>query len=491
MSNKFYITTPIYYVNDKPHIGHAYTTIVADVLARWQKQNNADVFFLTGTDEHGTKVAESAVAQGKTPQEFCDEISAIFQARWKNLNISNNDFIRTTSERHKKRVQEIFKILKNAKTPKGQEVIYQGEYKGLYCTGCEKFLTEKELVDGKCPDHKTAPEELKEKNYFFRLSDYKEILREKISNDEIKIFPVKRKNEALAMLEFIDDFSVSRETVKWGIDLPFDETQKAYVWVDALSNYLTAIGYPEDENYKKWWPVDAQLMAQDILKFHTIYWPAILMALDLPLPKNICIHGFFTIDGQKMSKSLGNSIDPDDLINKFGVDATRYLLLSQFAFGEEADVQVARFPEKFNSDLANGLGNLVARVSNLLEKNNIDTYLNTYLNNDFNHDTNFSIKLKEEFDAKMSEYKFNEALEVLWARLRVCDEIITKTEPWKMKDKEEIKKVLEPIAQDILNVAELLFPFMPETSEKIVAQFKENQIKKGKSLFPRINQGKS
>lgn len=477
MSNKFYITTPIYYVNDKPHIGHAYTTIVADVLARWHRQNKGDVFFLTGTDEHGTKIAESAAAAGKTPQEFCDEISAMFEAKWKNLNISNDDFIRTTSERHKKRVVEIFNLLKDAKTPPGREVIYQGEYKGLYCTGCEKFLTEKELVGGKCPDHKTMPEELKEKNYFFRLSDYKEILREKIEKGEINIFPVKRKNEALAMLEFIDDFSVSRETVKWGIDLPFDKSQKIYVWVDALANYLTALGYPDDKNYQKWWPADVQLMAQDILKFHTLYWPAILMALNLPLPKNICIHGFFLIDGQKMSKSLGNAIDPDELVEKYGVDATRYLLLSQFAFGEEADVQVARFPEKFNSDLANGLGNLVARVSNLLEKNEIEVKLKKAADK----------KLIKEFEEKMEHYKFNEVLEVLWKKLRACDEIMTKTEPWKMKDKKEIKKVLEPVAQDILSVAELLVPFMPATSEKILAQFGEKQIKKGASLFPRLS----
>lgn len=477
MSKKFYITTPIYYVNDKPHIGHAYTTLVADVLARWQRQNGVNVFFLTGTDEHGTKIAESAVAVGKTPQEFCDEVAVMFEARWKNLNISNDDFIRTTSERHEKRVVEIFNFLKDVKTPQNREVIYQGEYKGLYCTGCEKFLTEKELIDGKCPDHKTVPEELKEKNYFFRLSDYKEILRRKIAKDEIKIFPQKRKNEALAMLEFVDDFSISRETVKWGIDLPFDKSQKIYVWVDALANYLTALGYPDDENYKKWWPADVQLMAQDILKFHAIYWPAMLMALNLPPPQNICIHGFFTINGEKMSKTLGNSIDPDGLINKYGVDATRYLLLSQFAFGEEADIQVARFSEKFNSDLANGLGNLVARVSNLLEKNEIKTDLKKSSDK----------KLNKTFEGKMEGYKFNEALDFLWSKLRECDETITKTEPWKMTDVKEIKNVLEPIAQNILNVAEFLQPFMPSTSEKIVAQFTQKQIKKGEPLFPRIN----
>ncbi|MFH1456621.1 MAG: methionine--tRNA ligase, partial [Patescibacteria group bacterium] len=370
---KYYITTPIYYVNDKPHIGHAYTTVVADVLARWRRQQGDDVFYLTGTDEHGTKVAQSAEAQNKSPQEFCDEVSQIFKDRWQNLNISNDHFIRTTDKDHKERVKEIFTKLKNTTTPKGNEVIYAGEYKGLYCTGCEKFLTDKEIVDGKCPDHKTVPEELSEKNYFFRLSDYKEILEEKIKKDEFKILPISRKNEALALLDFIDDFSVSRETVKWGIDLPFDKTQKSYVWVDALSNYITAIGYPDKmDEFNKWWPADAHLMAQDILKFHAIYWPAMLLALDIPLPKLEYIHGFFTIDGQKMSKSLGNVIDPDELVDKYGIDPTRYLLLSQFSFGQEADIQAERFPEKYNADLANGLGNLVARISNLLEKNNIE-----------------------------------------------------------------------------------------------------------------------
>ena len=474
---KYYITTPIYYVNDKPHIGHAYTTVVADVLARWRREKGDEVFFLTGTDEHGTKVAQSAKAQGKSPQEFCDEISEIYKSRWKNLNISNDYFIRTTDKQHKDKVKEIFTKLKNAKTPKKNNVIYQGEYKGLYCVGCEKFLTEKEIVNGKCPDHETKPEELVEKNYFFKLSDYKEIIKEKIEKDEIKILPVSKKNEALSMLDFIDDFSLSRETVKWGIDLPFDKSQKIYVWVEALMNYLTAIGYPDNlEKFNKLWPADLHLMAQEILKFHTIYWPAILMALNLEMPKTIFVHGFFTIDGKKMSKTLGNTIDPDELVKKYGADATRYLLLSQFSFGQESDIQVERFSEKYNSDLANGLGNLVARVSNLLEKNNIETNLQK----------NSDAKLKSVFDKKMQEYKFNEALEVLWKKLRQCDEIITKAQPWKLENKSEIKNILEPISQNILNVANLLSPFMPDTSEKIISIFTADKIKKSKPLFPRI-----
>ncbi len=477
--NKYYITTPIYYVNDKPHLGHAYSTLVADVMARYMrhKLGEKQVFFLTGTDEHGTKVAESAEKQGKTPQEFCDQISAMFKQNWQALNVSHNKFIRTTSNEHKDRVKQIFEKLHQAKTPQGNSVIYADTYEGLYCTGCEKFLTEKELVDNKCPHHNQPLEKLSEKNYFFRLSDYKKTIKEKIKNNEFLILPDSRKNEALSMLEFVDDFSISRESVKWGIELPFDSSQKSYVWVDALSNYLTAIGYPDDNSYQNWWPADMQLMAQDILKFHTIYWPAMLLALDLELPKKMYIHGFFTVNGQKMSKSLGNAIDPSELVEKYGAGPLRYLLLSQFAFGYEADIQVERFREKYNADLANGLGNLVARVSNLLEKNKIETNL------EFKSDS----AMVKKFVQKIEDYKFNEALQVLWAELRSCDEKITNTKPWKMEDKKEIKEILHPVAQTILNVAHCLKPVMPSISVKIIEQFSLEQIKKGKPLFPRIS----
>ena len=482
--SKFYITTPIYYVNDKPHIGHAYTTVIGDVLARWKRQNGFDVFYLTGTDEHGSKVAAAAQAENKSPQKFCDEIAEIYKSRWQNLNISYNYFIRTTDADHIERVKQIFSQLKNGQTPKGNDVIYKDNYQGLYCSGCEKFLTEKELVNGKCPDHNKKPETLKEKNYFFKLSDYKEIIKEKITNDEFKILPISRKNEALSMLDFVDDFSVSRESVAWGIELPFDQTQKSYVWVDALSNYITALGYPSDlKLFKKFWPVDVHLMAQDILKFHTIYWPAMLIALGLPLPKSEYIHGFFTIDGQKMGKSRGNVIDPDELVSKYGVDATRYLLLSQFSFGQEADIRVERFPEKYNADLANGLGNLLARVTNLIEKNDIKFNL---CRPEFSAGGTKDPVFKT-FSEKMSNYKFDEALKILWAKLRKCDEIITKTQPWKIADKSELKNILEPIAQDILNAADLLQPFMPATSEKIIKNLSAKKIKKSPPLFSRIN----
>src|SRR3989338_5937765 len=331
---KFYITTPIYYVNDRPHIGHAYTTVAADVLARYHRLRGDEVFFLTGTDEHGKKIADAAQAAGKTPQAFTDEVAGEFQSVWKELDISNDKFIRTTSSEHKTRVREIFTKLKAAKTPLGNDVIYEGKYKGLYCTGCEKFITEREIENNRCPLHPNKElEKVSEKNYFFRLTDYLGSIKEKIVNDELLILPAKRKAEVLGFFkQDLQDFSVSRESVTWGIELPFDTTQIAYVWVDALSNYITALGYPDSpEKFKIFWPADLQLMAQDIIKFHAVYWPAILMALDLELPRAQFVHGFFTINGKKMSKSLGNIINPLDLVATYGSDVTRYLLLSQFS----------------------------------------------------------------------------------------------------------------------------------------------------------------
>lgn len=503
--NTFYITTPIYYVNDQPHIGHAYTTIAADVLARYHRQKGEEVFFLTGTDEHGSKVAESAAKEGKSSQEFCDEVANAFKKVWKVLNISNDYFIRTTDKDHKKRVQEIFTKLKDAKTPQGNEVIYQGEYKGLYCTGCEKFLTEKELVNGKCPDHEKEPEELVEKNYFFRLKDYLPEIQKKIESDEFLILPKKRRQEALGLIkQGIDDFSVSRETVKWGIDLPFDKSQKAYVWVDALSNYITALGYPpvaealggkpdQPDNFQKFWPADAHLMAQDILKFHTIYWPAILLALDVDLPRAEFIHGFFTINGQKMSKSLGNAIDPIALADKYaglpqskdfgrGADVTRYLLLSQFSFGSESDVQAERFDEKYNAELGNKLGNLIMRVTNLLEQHNDGRVLEVDLSKEWQIDS-------KTVDKYYQEYKIDLVLRTIWEKIEFLNKQIDEAQPWKtIKDeatKSDAIKVLSQAVLALRQIAKYLESFMPETAEKIKEQLKE-PLKKGEPLFPRI-----
>ena len=367
MPDKFYTTTPIYYVNDKPHIGHAYTTIVADVLARyWRTKIGEDnVFFLTGTDEHGAKVAEVAKKNNVSPQQFTDQIAQQYKEAWANLDISNNDFIRTTEDRHKKIVVNILNKLKEA------GVLYEADYKGLYCVGCEKFITESELVDGKCPNHNTEPETLAEKNWFFKLSDYLPKIKKSIESGELIIYPEARQKEVLGLIkQNIPDFSISRskKSVPWGIDLPWDKEQKIYVWVDALSNYITTLGYPDGDDYKKYWPADVQLMGLEILKFHALYWPAILMALNIPLPKALYIHGFFTINGQKMSKSLGNVISPNELVEQYGAEVTKYLILSQFSFGSESDIKIEEFPVKYNADLVNGLGNLINRVTNMVEQ---------------------------------------------------------------------------------------------------------------------------
>jgi len=310
MPKPLYVTTPIYYVNDRPHIGHAYTTIAADVITRFHRLAGRECFFLTGTDEHGSHVAEAAQAAGMSEIEFCNKTVETFKTAWKNLSIENDFFIRTTSRKHEKAVLKILDAMRAAKADDGRDVIYRGYYEGLYCTGCEKFLTEKELVDGVCPFHNRPPEKVKEKNYFFRLTAFLPKIKQKIESGEMVILPEERRREVLGLInQDLPDFSLSREKVKWGIPLSFDESQSAYVWVDALSNYISAIGYGDDQTtFDKWWNSGevVHLMAKDILKFHCLYWPAMLMAAGVKLPNTIYLHGFFTVDGGKMSKTLGN-----------------------------------------------------------------------------------------------------------------------------------------------------------------------------------------
>ena len=366
---KFYLTTAIDYVNGPPHIGHAYEKIASDVIVRHFRQRGYEVFFLTGVDEHGIKIEKTAAAKDMTPQQYCDEISAKFKETWDKLDIFYDRFIRTTDEDHKKVVQHIFKTL----LEKGD--IYKASYTGLYCNGCECFVSPKDLTeDGCCPDHKTKPQEVQEENYFFALTKYKQRLEEHIKNNPDFIQPEFRKNELLNQLKDTEDISVSRSkaSVSWGIPVPDDDEQVIYVWIDALSNYLTGAGYLSDEEkFNKFWPADVHMIGKDILKFHAIYWPTILMAMDLPLPKTIFAHGWITVEDTKMSKSLGNVISPIDIMNEYNLpnsDAVRYFLMTTAIFGSDGNYSDEEFKAKVNADLANNLGNLLNRTLNMLVK---------------------------------------------------------------------------------------------------------------------------
>ena len=483
MSNKYYITTTLPYVNAEPHIGFALEIVQADVLARYHRQNGDDVFFNTGTDEHGLKIYRKAQEEKKDAQKYCDEYAAKFDDLKIALNLSYNNFIRTTDEHHIKAAQEFWQ-----RCDKNGD-IYKKNYKVKYCVGCELNKTDSELIDGKCEVHPELELEIiEEENYFFRYSNYQDKLLELYKNNLEFVVPDFRLKEIKNFTEQgLEDFSISRlkEKMPWGVPVPDDENHVMYVWFDALTNYISCLGWPEDEKkYKDFWP-GVQVAGKDNLRQQSSMWQAMLLSAGLEPSKQILIHGFITSAGQKMSKSSGNVIDPFELVKKYGTDALRYYLLAEITPFEDGDFTIEKFEQKYNADLANGLGNLVARVSNLLEKNKIklslkrNTYYNTYLNT--------YQELATQFDKKMQDYKFNEALEVLWKKLRECDEIITKQQPWKIENADEVKKVLEPVAQNILNVAELLQPFLPDTAEKIIKLFTADKIKKAEILFPRIN----
>jgi len=488
-NEKFYITTPIYYSNEAPHIGSAYTTIAADILARYHRVLGKKVFFLTGTDEHGTKIAQAAEEAGKDPQQFCDEISEKFKHAWKILNISNDNFIRTTDPKHKEVVQKVLQQLFD------KDLIKKGEYEGLYCVGCEKYLTEKDLVDGKCPDHKKEPELLKEESYFFKLSNFQQTLLDKIKNNELIIEPQNRRNEIIKFIEGgLDDVAVSRAKVKWGVKLPFDESHTTYVWIDAFLNYLTGLGWNGNpKELSEFWPPDVQLMAKDIIRVHATIWCGLLLALDIPLPKKIFVHGFFTVDGQKMSKSLGNVINPIELAQKYGTDVLRYFLFREIPFGQDGDFSQKRFEERYDADLAKGLGNLLSRVLSLAEKTGLKT--ESFVVEKIK-ESDFQLKIdktQQNYHRALEEFKFNNALASIWELISFCDEYIEKEKLW---DKSENQKTnILYLLYTIGNVANLLKPFLPETSEKILKQLglkeKESEwifnIKKSESLFPKLN----
>lgn len=449
-----------------PHIGHAYTTLAADVLARYHKQAGNDVFFLTGTDEHGAKIAQAAQEKGLEPKEYADQVVPQFIDAWKLLNIDYDYFIRTTDPKHEKIASEVLQRIKE------NGFIEEGVYEGLYCIGCEKFLTEADLVEGKCPLHPNRePVSQKEKNYFFKLSHFEKELIDLFESGEVKVMPESRKNEVLGKLKLgLQDISISREGVSWGIPVPWDSSQTIYVWVEALFNYYTATQFVDGK--QGFWPTDLHLVGKDILWFHTVIWCALLKAAGLELPKHVFAHGFFTINGQKMSKSLGNVISPNELVDRYGVDGARYLLLSAFPFGDDGDFSFEKLDAKFNADLANNLGNLVSRIAKLCESTNLSV------------GPDDSRKFHEFIDQPLDQIRFDLALQSVTERIDSRNKQIDTQKPW--VDPENKHHILVDLVEGLREIAHDLKPFLPETSEKIEAQFKGPKIKSEEPLFPRL-----
>ena len=473
MKKKFYLTSALAYVNAPPHIGHAMQFVRADVLARYRRLKGDDVFFLTGTDEYGSKIYRTARENGVTPKRLADENAKKFKLLDELLDISYNGFIRTTDKKHALNAQKIWNLLEK----KGD--IYKRKYRGLYCVGCEAFKTEKDLIDGKCPEHRKEPEIIEEENYFFRLSKYAKKVEGKIKKGELRIIPESKRNEILAFLrQGIEDISFSRpkKVLPWGILVPSDKKQVIYVWADALTGYLLPY---------KHWPADLHIIGKDNLKFHALYWSAMLMSADLPLPKTIYVHGFITSGGLKMSKTIGNIVDPFEILKKYGVDALRYYLLREIPAYEDGDFTEERFKERYNGELANGLGNFCARVLTLAER---DTNIRMHTN-----DTNITNKIKKtkkQVGQKLEEFKFNEALAAIWELISFGDNYVNQTTPWKIENEKEKNKVIFNLVILLKEISGLLQPFLPQTSEKIFKNIKISEkvirVKKGEILFPRI-----
>ena len=472
MKEKYYITTPIYYPSANFHIGHCYTTIIADSLARYKRLTGYDVYYQTGTDEHGEKIEKKAKEAGVTPKEYVDRIIEDAKDLWKSLNISYDYFIRTTDEDHVRRVQKIFKKLYE------QGDIYKGTYEGLYCIPCESFWTESQLVDGKCPDCGREVKLVSEEAYFFKLSKYQDRLVKYYEEHPDFILPISRKNEMLNnfIKPGLEDLCVSRTSFKWGIPVDFDPDHVVYVWIDALSNYITSLGYPEsDELMNKYWPADLHLVGKEIVRFHVIIWPCMLMALNLPLPKQVFGHGWLKIDGGKISKSLGNYKDPREYINAYGVDAVRYYALREVPFGSDGNFSEEALIGRTNSDLANTLGNLVNRTISMSHKY-FDGYVrNLGINEEIDRELIKKVtSLKAIVEEKMNGLKVNEAIEEIMEVLRSCNKYIDETTPWTLAKDEEKKSRLATVLYNLLEsirvCAILLSPFIPETANKILEQ---------------------
>ena len=467
---KFYVTTPIYYVNARPHIGHAYTTMAADIIARHHRLKGDDVFFLTGTDEHGQNIQRIAEEHGMPEKQYCDMIAEEFKRLWKKLNISNDYFVRTTDERHIKAAQKFFETVYKSGD------IYKGHYEGWYCSRCERFYLEKELREGKCPIHDMPVEKVKEENYFFALSKYRERLLRHIEENPDFIQPESRRNEILSLLrEGLEDISISRSTVRWGIPLPMDPSQTMYVWMDALCNYISAIGYGDDpETFRRYWPADLHLIGKEIIRFHVIIWPALLMSAGLPLPKRIFAHGWLTKEGKKLSKSTGNVIDVDDLVDRFGVDPVRYFFMREFSFGKDGDYTDEAFINRYNADLANDLGNLVNRTVNLARRFFQSVPHNDHPGEYDDEIIGMAIETHRLSSKQLDDLAFDEALETIWSFVRRLNKYVQQTEAWRLAQDESTKGRAGTIIYNCLEglrfVSVMIYPFMPESALKIREQ---------------------
>lgn len=473
MSKKFFLTTAIPYVNANPHAGHALEYVMADVIHRYRELQGNEVFFVSGADENALKNVQAAEKVGMKPADFLDKYAKVFQDFYKLLEVDLDEFRRGTDQiHHWPGVQELWKLAdKNGD-------IYKKKYKGLYCVGCESFKIEKDLVDGKCSDHNKEPEIVEEENYFFRLSSYQDKLIELIESDTLKIVPEKRKNEILSFIKMgLEDFSISRSNERArgiGVPVPGDENQKIYVWFDALNIYQTAVGCGYDQKlYEKWWPADLHVIGKDIIRFHAVYWPAMLMSAKLQLPKSLLVHGFVTSGGKKMSKTIGNVVDPYALIEKFGVEALRYYLLSQIPTQDDGDLTQERMNTVYVSDLQNGLGNLVARVAAMCGEQKYKI-------------RNTKLEMNTEVTGALGEYKFDGAMASIWDKIKRADQFVSSSRVWELKGKEK-EDALTKLVGEIRQIAVDMAPFMPETAEKIAKQFGGEKIVKGESLFPRLS----